>query len=619
MSIEEDFSLRRKAALLLTEILKMSCQLLPASISSELQVMAQLILPSSFPSELLQAPGLALIYQIESVNRTLNRSQGAANATGKYMSKEESYALALHNDTNKTKYPSTMDEMQFRAAILETQVLSSANYMKWKWDLILGLIEGPLTNPKRLEEAIKSSKFLKRIVGFFRPFKFRFSAIRNTKPNQRYVRAGCALMRTLVHDPEGAKYLVESKVLRQIAECLAQIDRQSGITSTTPLFSKQSMSDTLSGGYFAMLGVLSQDTAGITMMERWHMLNMFYHIIELKGRPDLTQTFLGNMDFSLDSHLRVVLSKALTAAPKDIRLFATKILRKYSTGGDAREQNPSSAHWVLRLLVTQLYDPDVEVCGIAVKILEEACNRRSYLEYVVNCRPALDHLGEIGAPLLLRFLSTSVGYHYLDGLDYITQEMDDWYLGRNDSYVNIVEASLCRAYSDSSIRVATSLDDSLDEEALGLVPPHFYRELARTEEGCRLLKRSGHFDDFATSIRDFLLDEEDQEALTRAKGCLWAIGNVGSMALGAPFLEATDVVKSVIRIAGGAHVITMRGTACFVLGLISRSVHGLEMLRESGWESAMNSRGESAGFCIPKDMKRFLSVGFRNTKDTYHC
>ena len=53
--------------------------------------------------------------------------------------------------------------------------------------------------------------------------------------------------------------------------------------------------------------------------------------------------------------------------------------------------------------MTQLYDPEVEVCEVAVQILEEACNQKSHLEYVVRCRPALDHLGEIGAPLLLRW------------------------------------------------------------------------------------------------------------------------------------------------------------------------------------------------------------------------
>ena len=93
----------------------------------------------------------------------------------------------------------------------------------------------------------------------------------------------------------------------------------------------------------------------------------------------------------------------------------------------ASARSNETAEWAIRLLITQLYDPDVEVCETAVRILEEACNTTHSLEYVVKCRPALDHLGEIGAPLLLRFLSTSVGYHYLNELDYIHREMDDWF------------------------------------------------------------------------------------------------------------------------------------------------------------------------------------------------
>ena len=84
-------------------------------------------------------------------------------------------------------------------------------------------------------------------------------------------------------------------------------------------------------------------------------------------------------------------------------------MRKYAAqevAGGVRESSVSSvAYWAIRLLVTQLYDPDVEVSEVAVQILQECCNRKQYLEYVVKCRPALDHLGEIGAPLLLRYSS----------------------------------------------------------------------------------------------------------------------------------------------------------------------------------------------------------------------
>lgn len=552
-----------------------------------------------------------MIYQIESINRTLNRSGGLASGPSRFNANEDASISALSGDQSKSKLSASMDETQFRMAVLETQVLSTVNFIKWKWDLIHSIVEGPLTNAKRLDEAIKGSKFMKRLVGFYRPFKYRFSMIKNSKPNQRYVRTGCALMRTLVQNPEGIRYLAENKLLRQIAECLAQVDRMSGLTSSSPLFSRNQMSETLSGGYFAMLGALSHDSKGLLMMARWHMFNMFYHISDLKDRNDLIQTLLGNMDFHLDSHLRVMLSKALTAGSKDIRIFSTKLLRKYAVGSASLDSSSSgirNADWVIRLLITQLYDPDVAVCEVAVKILEEACNQRDYLEYVVRCRPALDHLGEIGAPLLLRFLSTSVGYHYLDGLDYINQEMDDWFLGRNDTYVTLVEASLSRAYIEQPQRANFSSEDMVDLQDIGLAPPHFYRELARTAEGCKLLRQSGHFNEFASSIRDFSLDEEDPEILMKVKGCLWAVGNVGSMELGAPFLEETEVVQWIVRIAEGAEVMTVKGTAYFVLGLLSRSSHGLEMLVEHGWDAATNHRGESLGLCMPTELGKLYSV-----------
>lgn len=57
--------------------------------------------------------------------------------------------------------------------------------------------------------------------------------------------------------------------------------------------------DTLTGGYFALLGALSSDPSGLLIIERWRMINMFYHIMDLKDRNDLVQALLGNMDFSL--------------------------------------------------------------------------------------------------------------------------------------------------------------------------------------------------------------------------------------------------------------------------------------------------------------------------------
>lgn len=357
-----------------------------------------------------------------------------------------------------------------------------------------------------------------------------------------------------------------------------------------------------------MLGTLSGDPKGLQMLDRWRMINMMYHIIDLKQRPDLIKLLLSNFDYNLQGHPRVLLSKALTAGSKEIRIHATNVLRKYSS----RAPGTTDYKWAIELLVTQLYDPEVEVCATAIKILEEACNRKSYLEFIVECRPALDHLGEIGAPLLLRFLSTSIGYHYLDGLDYISNEMDDWFLGRNDSYVGVIEASLAKSFvempDESSNRMSMD-EDSFDIEVENdaQVPPHFYRELTRTKEGCKLLQDKGHFEEFACTIRDYGMLADDPEMILKIKGCLWAVGNVGSMELGAPFLEETDVVEQIVKIAESHPIMSLRGTAFFVLGLISRSQHGLEILSEHGWDSNTTSLGVSLGLCIPQNLNKFFS------------
>jgi len=554
-----------------------------------------------------------MIYQIDRVNRTLHKT-GANARTVSHLpnGRPDSTGASKPHESGKTKLSVDMDEIQFRSLLIDTQVVSSANYLKWKWDLILDIIEGPLLNPKRLEEAIKGSKFMKRLIAFYRPFKYRFCEARNTKPNQRYVRIGYALIKTLLQTPEGVQHLAESKLFRQIAECIAQIDRTSGLTSNTPMFSPERVLETMTGSYFNLLGALSSDPHGLVLLFRWRVINMFYHIMDLEDRSDLIRILLTSMDYTIDSHLRVMLSKALTSCPKAIRICATNLLRKYATRelpADGQTAGSDVAYWAIRLLVTQLYDPDVEVSEVAVQVLQEACNRKQYLEYVVKCRPALDHLGEIGAPLLLRFLSTSLGYRYLDGLDYITQEMDDWFLGRNEKYVTMVEASLSRALSHESERPKSMIDEPLQRQQFGLVPPHFYRELTRTKEGCQLLKDSGHFEAFASTIQDYWSEDEDAETILKVKACLWAVGNVGSMELGAPFLEDSNVVDWIIQIAEQSEVMTMRGTAYFVLGLISRSIHGIEILAEHGWDAATDQNGLSLGYCLPPTLESLFSVG----------
>ncbi|RYP49187.1 hypothetical protein DL768_005065 [Monosporascus sp. mg162] len=537
----EDPTLKRKSTLLIGETLKLASRILPPSWSSELQLLPELFsVAAQFKDNEKRFNATGIVYQISSVSRTLYRSSPSGYTAGHLPSSSAIERLGPVEEAPKPNTSMNTDDTTFRQLLIDSGVLGSSNPSKWNWDVVLRIIEGPLMNGKRLEEAT------------------------------------------------------------------------SGLTAPDPMFSRDRLENTLCGGYFAMLGVLSSEPRGLQMLERWRIFNMVYHIVDLKQRPDLIKLLLSNFDYSIPGQPRVLLSKALTAGTKEIRIHATNVLRKFATlqRVSATGQVIADSKWAIQMLVTQLYDPEVEVCATAVKILEKACNNKNMLEYIVECRPALDHLGEIGAPLLLRFLSTSIGYHYLDGLDYISNEMDDWFLGRNDTYVSLIEASLARSFVDTFDDQPSRIsiyEDELDSDQDHQVPPHFYRELTRTKEGCKLLEEKGHFEEFATTIRDYGMQSDDLELMTRVKGRMWAVGNVGSMELGAPFLEATDVVGHIVKIAESHEVMSLRGTAFFVLGLISRSLHGFEMLAEHGWESNMTPLGTSLGLCIPSNLSNFFS------------
>lgn len=72
--------------------------------------------------------------------------------------------------------------------------------------------------------------------------------------------------------------------------------------------------------------------------------------------------------------------------------------------GELIRSSPTANAWTLRLLLTQLYDPAPEVCERAVHFLHEACESKDVLQLVVEMRPSMDHLGDIGNPLLLKYV-----------------------------------------------------------------------------------------------------------------------------------------------------------------------------------------------------------------------
>ncbi|KAF9221011.1 hypothetical protein BS17DRAFT_786363, partial [Gyrodon lividus] len=594
-------NLTRKATLLMAEVMQMANRVLPLAVAAKIQAVPRVFnLASDYNRGEHRIVGTSAMSAIDSFNRNRARLQpNVKNARPRANSAEDAVRRGQRQvEQSKIKIGMQMDDKTFQSSLLETQVMLTKDNTKWNFDMLQELIEGPLLNPKRLEEAIKVSRFMRRLMSFFHPFTHRFSDLPRKQPNLRWVRLGCNLLTTLLASPDGIRFLMsEDDFLKQIVKSFAQLDPFNSTPESDPIFSKSRVSDTLTYGYFEMLGTLSRHPEGIELMEKSKFFTAFYHLSELRNREDLITAVITTLDYTIDGHPRVVLSKALTSSDVHIRMFATNHL------GELIRNSLSPVAWTLRLLLTQLYDPAPEVCEMAIQFLEEACDAMEVLQLVVEMQPTMDHLGEIGHPLLLKFMSTPMGFRYLYNAGYIDREMDMWFHERNIYYVVQVEIFLAKVFSSEAA------EDDEDVLAFdGVVPPHFYGEMSKTELGCQVLSEKGHFAEFSHFIRQHALESEDLELILKLKSILWAVGNVGAAEGGLPFLEEEEIIPSILEIAEHSLIPSVRGTCFFVLGLISSTMQGAEILDDYRWEATLSPVGFPTGLCVPVDLDRFISL-----------
>ncbi|KAF8965157.1 hypothetical protein BGZ46_000655 [Entomortierella lignicola] len=590
----------RKATLLIPELMQLACKVLPSDKSTYLQTLPSLLkVATNF-----EDPALRHIatHAFQFIDTLIQASRGI---------KPERLDGQMQADRIKQKIGTQLDESNFRALLNDTQVLSTKEVTKWHWDLILEIIQGPMLNPKRLDEAIRVTKFSKRLLAFYRPLNHHYSSqpASASKESQLYTKIGCALFEVLANSIEGAKYLAQNKILRLIADGLAQLDPVQGHKGSDPIFSREKMETTMTSGYFEMLGTLCKTRSGSRLLEKFKIFNLYYRLSELRSRDDIVKRIITSMDYSIDGHPRVILSKIMTSGYKHIRLYATQHLGTVIKNG-RNEFND----WAIRLLCTQLCDPSMDVCHIAVRALDDICSQKKNLDFLIQLRPNLDHLGEAGNPLLLRFLSTSKGFHYLDDMSYIELEMDEWFMYANRQYMIQTEVKLARAMELQRFNPFAE-DGKFENEAelqlaraKQVLAPHFYGELTRTEEGCDLLRRKGRFGEYARYIREHCAESKDSAIISDLKAILWAVGHVGSTVGGLPFLEEEDLIKYIVGMAERSKVLSLRGTCFYVLGLMCKTTQGVEILEDYGWQGILHRDRTPLGLCLPKDLDRFLDV-----------
>ena len=102
--------------------------------------------------------------------------------------------------------------------------MNTKDQTKWNFEVLQDLIEGPLMNPKRMEEAIQVNRYIRKLISFFHTFSHRFSDLSKPKFNMRWVRLGCMLLTSLLASGDGVRFLGEDDFLMQIVKSFAQLD-----------------------------------------------------------------------------------------------------------------------------------------------------------------------------------------------------------------------------------------------------------------------------------------------------------------------------------------------------------------------------------------------------------
>ena len=617
-----------RATILVGELLQLCSKLLPASYCVKVQCLPRLFaLAASFNDENSRNLGSSTLSKIQ----RLATEYGKPGVAVKVEKFQKLKAKALDNlaylasnggnaaESIKIRMAVNVDDAIFKNILNESLVLAGKDYTKWNWDVIGEILEGPLLlNSKRLEDTIKNTKFVKRILAFYRPNKHRYSEIRIGKGSSMYTRYGHTLFKVLLTNQEGISYLSENKFLPHVAECFRELNPMYSVSY--PVFSRERIDRTLTRDYFALLSNFFGCQEGQELLEKFRIMDSFYFLTELRSRDDIVKGIITCMDYSRAGHSRIILSKVLTSGYKHIRLFATSFLRQL-----IMKDSSQFADWGVRLLITQLYDPSIEVCEKAVMALDEACQNTDNLRALISLRPSLDHLSEVGNPLLYRFMSIPAGYALLSEMDYLEKELDFWFNVGNIKYVVQVELSLARAMfsKKGTTALSRSGSDNIRNKVSdwdGICIPHFYGEVVKTNEGCDLIRGKKHFEHFCLIIRAFMKrkpdDDVSREEIMMVKAALWAVGNIGSSAYGILFLDESNIIKDVVELSETAETLTVRGTCYFVMGLISKNPQATEILEYNGWNSVDTTSETISGFCVPSRLTSFLSIPHWKTVET---
>uniref|UniRef100_A0A4W6FQT0 RPTOR independent companion of MTOR complex 2 n=1 Tax=Lates calcarifer TaxID=8187 RepID=A0A4W6FQT0_LATCA len=581
-----DDQLAVRATILLGELLHMANTILPHSHSHHLHCLPTLInMAASF--DIPQEKRLRASAAVNNLKRFHEKKKKGLKPHSLYLDHIIRKSVSSHNRreshsrVHRDIYVIKDTEEALMMNLRDSHILNHKHNLEWNWLLIATILKWPNVNLRNNKDE-QMHKFVRRLLYFYKPSSKLYAglALDHVKARQLTV-VGCQFVEFLMDsDEDGQGYLEDL-----VRDMVSWLSSSSGLKPERCLQSNGLLT-TLSQHYFLFLGTLSAHPQGVKLLEKCGLFQCLLNLCSVKNQDAVLKLAVSTLDYSRDGLARVILSKILTAATDTCRLYATKHLRVLLRAGVE-----FFSSWGMELLVTQLHDHSKAVSMEALDILDEACEDKANLHALIQLKPALSHLGDKGLLLLLRFLSIPKGFSYLNERGYVSKQLDKWQKEYNLKYVDLIEEQLNEALT--TYRKPVDGDNYVRRSNQRLqrpnvyLPVHLYGQLVHDKTGCHLLEAQVKTLS-CSNIRSPMLDT--WEGIKQLKAALWALGNIGSSNWGLNLLQEENVIPDILTLAQHCEVLSVRGTCVYVLGVISKTRQGCEVLKQYGWDAVRHSR-----------------------------
>ncbi|XP_060927860.1 rapamycin-insensitive companion of mTOR-like isoform X2 [Limanda limanda] len=582
-----DDQLAIRATILLGELLHMANTILPHSHSHHLHCLPTLInMAASF--DIPQEKRLRASAAVNNLKRFHEKKKKGLKPHSLYLdhiirkSVSSNSRRESHSRVYRDIYVIKDTEDALMLNLRDSHILNHKHNLEWNWLLIATILKWPNVNLRNNKDE-HMHKFVRRLLYFYKPSSKLYAglALDHVKARQLTV-VGCQFVEFLMDsDEDGQGYLEEL-----VKDMVSWLSSSSGLKPERCLQSNGLLT-TLSQHYFLFLGTLSAHPQGVKLLEKCGLFQCLLNLCSVKNQDAVLKLAVTTLDYSRDGLARVILSKILTAATDTCRLYGTKHLRVLLRAGVE-----FFSSWGMELLVTQLHDHSKAVSMEALDILDEACEDKANLHALIQLKPALSHLGDKGLLLLLRFLSIPKGFSYLNERGYVSKQLDKWQKEYNLKYVDLIEEQLNEALT--TYRKPVDGDNYVRRSNQRLqrpnvyLPVHLYGQLVHDKTGCHLLEAQSVVPDLSYTVRSPMLDT--WEGIKQLKAALWALGNIGSSNWGLNLLQEENVIPDILALAQHCEVLSVRGTCVYVLGVISKTRQGCDVLKHYGWDTVRHSR-----------------------------